>query len=143
MAIPNPNPNIRDYEKADNFTWSSNKIAEEIVKEIDERTNSYTETVLYTGVDLPLSIELPEEYDKFDALRFDYNFGAFDSYGCLPPVATSYIDYIKSLEMDIPIVQLVAGSYFSYKIGADKKTLTYIAGTTSNFNIIRVVGIKY
>lgn len=30
MAIPNPNPNIRDYEKSDNFTWSSNKINDEI-----------------------------------------------------------------------------------------------------------------
>ena len=26
MAIPNPNPNIRDYEQSDAYTWSSNKI---------------------------------------------------------------------------------------------------------------------
>ena len=30
MAIPNPNPNIRDYEQSDAFTWSSNKIKKEI-----------------------------------------------------------------------------------------------------------------
>lgn len=30
MAIPNPNPNIRDLEQVDNYTWSSNKIAESI-----------------------------------------------------------------------------------------------------------------
>lgn len=26
MSIPNPNPNIRDLEQVDNYTWSSNKI---------------------------------------------------------------------------------------------------------------------
>ena len=141
MSIPNPNPNIADGLKTDNLTWSSNKIAEEIAEGIS--INGYTETILYTGVDLPLSIELTEEYDNFDALRFDCNYGDFDSYCCLPAVATSYIDYIKSLEHDIPLVQLAADKYFSYKIGEDKKTLTYIASTTSNFNIIRIVGIKY
>ena len=30
MAIPNPNPNIRDFEQSDAFTWSSNKIKKEI-----------------------------------------------------------------------------------------------------------------
>lgn len=141
MAIPLPNPNIDDTKKVDNLTWSSNKIAKEIAQ--GEPVPTYTETVLHTGIDLPLSIVLTEEYDKFDALRFEYAFGEFDSYGCLPEVATSYIDYIISLGKDIPLVQLVGSGYFSYKIGADKKTLTYVSGNTSSFYIIRVVGIKY
>lgn len=39
MAIPNPNPNIRDLETVDNYTWSSNKIASEIANSSDTIKN--------------------------------------------------------------------------------------------------------
>lgn len=83
MAIPNPNPNIRDLEQVDNYTWSSNKIAGAIK---EAGGSSYTTRTVWenpehaTVVDIDLDITL----DDFDLIMIDsvviWNSGAAGSF---------------------------------------------------------------
>lgn len=65
MAIPNPNPNIADGMQCDNLTWSSNKIAGEIVSaaetiEAEIPTTEEIQTLIDDSLDEDISISLYE-----------------------------------------------------------------------------------
>jgi len=106
--------------------------------------SGYTATLVYDGSSasaLQTSIELTEDYDKFDALYFFIKF-AGDGSTFEGLLLKEQIDYGLTNSKIIGFAAF-ASVYAGGKMSSDKKTFTNIYGGGSIQNIVAVYGLKF
>ena len=106
--------------------------------------SGYTATLVYDGSSasaLQTSIELTEDYDKFDALYFFIKF-ANDGSTFEGLLLKEQIDYGLTNSKIIGFAAF-ASVYAGGKMSSDKKTFTNIYGGGSIQNIVAVYGLKF
>ena len=106
--------------------------------------SGYTATLIYDGSSassLQSSIELTEDYDKFDALYFLVKFSnGTSAFGGIVP--KEHVNYALTNSKIIGLCAF-ASVYIGANIDPDKKTFKNIYGGTGTQNIISVYGLKY